>query len=85
MMYKVGDFAHVFNYGRGFHNVPDFVESWLRLDRDKILHHHIFGDLISPRYTAKVPTITYAGEKGLIQHAIANFTNAVARGGWLQP
>jgi hypothetical protein len=84
MMYKVGDFAHVFNYGRGFHNVPDFVESWLRLDRDKILHHHIFGDLISPRYFAKVHTITYAGESGVGEHRIANFTNAVARGGWPQ-
>ena len=85
MMFKVGDFAQVFNYGRGLPNLPDFVMSHLFLDKEKILHHHIFGDLISPRYLAKVPTITYAGEKGLLQHAITNFTNAVARGGWLQP
>ena len=93
MRSKVGDFAHVFNYGRGITNVVGgaimAILSAIFGDADfahQALHHHIFGDGLSPRYTAMVPVITYKGNcqsgNPTTAHGINNFTDAVARGGW---
>lgn len=85
--FGVGDFTHVFNYGRGLPNVTDRVFAAIfEINPDHALHHHIFGDLISPRYTAKVRTITYKQNcksgNPATAHSLDNFTDAVARGGW---
>jgi hypothetical protein len=97
MIQKVGDFAQVFNFGRGL----DRIRSSLLDQFDKLLgrepqglqiqalHHHIFGDILSPRFTAQVPTITYDFDGTFMQavrleaHVISHFTSAVERGGWL--